>query len=376
MKRSGRVQGVADESWKAIDSALRHGYRGFPGGSSLAQLLLVNVGRVHRLAQRRLTETQIVGWARSHKARTGKWPARRSGRIAVVGNESWQALDRALRKGHRGLRGGESLASLLLRAVGHVPQAKKVRLNNALILEWADEHHRRTREWPACTTGAILGQTNETWRAIDLAMRGGGRGLKPGYSLARLLAEHRGVFTKVRPDTELLTVRQILAWADAHHRHTGQWPRPNSGRLDSPPFTTWGAIDWGLRAGRYDAPPRTSLLRILQKHRGVSVDIPWHGTLRESEILEWVDDFHSRTGAWPSVRSGRVNQRPELTWSAINSALNVGSHGLAGKSSLPRLLLKHRGVRSKGYAPRLSAPEILQWARDHHRRTGKWPASK
>src|SRR5262249_51185995 len=36
---SGPMTGVAGEGWHALDKALRNGYRGLPGGSSLARLL-------------------------------------------------------------------------------------------------------------------------------------------------------------------------------------------------------------------------------------------------------------------------------------------------------------------------------------------------
>jgi hypothetical protein len=38
-RASGLVLGMRGETWAAIDRALRHGLRGLPGGSSLAQLL-------------------------------------------------------------------------------------------------------------------------------------------------------------------------------------------------------------------------------------------------------------------------------------------------------------------------------------------------
>jgi hypothetical protein len=39
---SGPVAGAPGETWKAIDAALRRGFRGLPAGSSLAWLLAEN----------------------------------------------------------------------------------------------------------------------------------------------------------------------------------------------------------------------------------------------------------------------------------------------------------------------------------------------
>ena len=40
-----------------------------------------------------------------------------------------------------------------------------------------------------------------------------------------------------------LTRKQILAWADAHHRRTGEWPTRLSGPIPESPEDTWAAID-------------------------------------------------------------------------------------------------------------------------------------
>jgi hypothetical protein len=66
-------------------------------------------------------------------------------------------------------------------------------LTEALILQWADEHHAATGEWPQTRSGAVCGRPGEKWSTIDGALRDGLRGLRGGTSLARFLALHRGV---------------------------------------------------------------------------------------------------------------------------------------------------------------------------------------
>jgi hypothetical protein len=66
-------------------------------------------------------------------------------------------------------------------------------LTEALILQWADEYHRATGQWPQARSGAVRDRPGEKWITIDGALRDGLRGLKGGLSLARLLAKHRGV---------------------------------------------------------------------------------------------------------------------------------------------------------------------------------------
>ncbi len=52
---------------------------------------------------------------------------------------------------------------------------------------------------------------DETWLVIDSALRNGTRTLPGGWSLARLLKEHRGVRKKF--DLAPLTEEYVLTWA-------------------------------------------------------------------------------------------------------------------------------------------------------------------
>ncbi len=95
--------------------------------------------------------------------------------------------------------------------------------------------------------------------------------------------------------------------------------------------------------------------------------------LSEEQILAWADAEYSRTGRWPRSKAVAILEAPEETWSAINFALYSGQRGLPGGSSLPRLLIARRQVRSQHYAPPLETPQILKWAEAFHARTKRWP---
>jgi len=53
--------------------------------------------------------------------------------------------------------------------------------------------------------------------------------------------------------------------------------------------------------------------------------------------------------------------------------LRQGHRGLAGDSSLLRLLVKKRGVRHPLNLPPLTVEQVLRWADPHFVRTGQWP---
>jgi hypothetical protein len=120
-RHGGSIPGSGGENWSAVDAALTQGYRGLPKGGSLIKLLAEHRGYRHRSYLPPLSVEQILAWADEHHTRTGSWPTELSGPVGTTG-ESWQAINRALRDGERGLPGGTSLFKLL-RQAGRVPSA-------------------------------------------------------------------------------------------------------------------------------------------------------------------------------------------------------------------------------------------------------------
>ncbi len=64
-----------------------------------------------------------------------------------------------------------------------------------------------------------------------------------------------------------LTVKQILNWADAHHRRTGRWPLHRSGAIPEAPRENWAIIEAALRLGLRGLPGGDSLPRLLARMR-------------------------------------------------------------------------------------------------------------
>ena len=102
------------------------------------------------------------------------------------------AVDDALRQGHRGLSGGSSLLLLLAKKRGVRNPLDLPPLSKEQILGWADHHFQLTGAWPKYYSGAIADAPGETWAAVDSALRLGKRGLLGGSSLAKLLVA-RGI---------------------------------------------------------------------------------------------------------------------------------------------------------------------------------------
>ena len=147
----------------------------------------------------------------------------------------------------------------------HGPRRRKKRwrlkppLSIPQILAWAVAHHERTGRWPGSQGDLVYETPALTWRAVNLALRSGTRGLPGGTTLARLLAERLEIRNSAsRPR---LTAPQILAWADAHYRRAGKWPNENSGRVYDAPFETWSGINADLHLGCRGLAGGTTLAR-------------------------------------------------------------------------------------------------------------------
>lgn len=238
------------------------------------------------------------------------------------------------------------------------------------ILGWADAHRRRTGAWPSRASGEVVGALGEKWANLAEALRVGRRGLLPGSSLARLLAEYRGV--RNRKGLPPFTEATILRWADAFRRRTGSWPSRRSGPIPEAPGETWWAVDAALDQGRRGFPGNSSLAQLLAKKRRRR-NVRNLSPFTVATILRWADEYHRRTGTWPHERSGPIAQSPDETWLAVDMALRKGLRGLPAGSSLPRLLAQNRGVRNEKDLPRLTMRTIRAWADDHRRQFGRWP---
>lgn len=264
---AGKVR-IASETWSAIEKALKRGFRGLPGGYSLAKLLADWRGARHPRRLPRLTKKQIVLWAQAFHRRTRKWPRLESGEIPKSGGETWATVAGALMRGKRGLRGGLSLTQFLEQEVGAPNQANRPRLTNKLILAWADAHYAATGRWPNRSSGKIRKNPSENWPKINAALVAGLRGLPGGISLTQLLARERG--KRNVGQLGMLKYSRILSWARQYLRAHGRRPTPDSGPVTDAGRETgesWSGIHAALRHGRRGLRANDSLSRLFQRNR-------------------------------------------------------------------------------------------------------------
>jgi hypothetical protein len=334
-RASGPIAEAPGETWSAVHAALATGCRGLPAGETLARLLRGQHGRRRKDNRPALSVHQILAWSDAHRRRTGAWPHARSGPIRDAPGETWRSVDHALHKKQRGLSLGVTLARLLTKYRGLRTRSYPPALTEKQILAWADAYEERTGIWPHAHSGPIPEAPGETWRAVDDALLQGSRGLSGGRSLARLLAEHRGV--RNRTSLPRLRLEQILEWADGHHRRTGFWPTSKSGPVRDAPEETWKGVDMALHWGYRGLRGGTTLAQLLAQRRGIRnrTNLP---RLDYPHILDWANAHHRRTGDWPTKDTGRIAGVVSETWQRIDQALRRGYRGLPGGLSLARLL--------------------------------------
>jgi hypothetical protein len=94
------------------------------------------------------------------------------------------------------------LAQLLHEHHGVPNKSRLPRLTVPMVLRFADAWHRRTGEWPTSQSGAIPEMPGLTWRAVNLALHQGLRGLPGGGSLHLLLRQRRKISKRRSPKEE------------------------------------------------------------------------------------------------------------------------------------------------------------------------------
>ena len=340
---SGIVRAKPDEKWANINSALREGLRGLPGGSSLSRLLAEKRGHRNHLSLPKYSYRQIIQWADAHCRKTGSWPNGESGPVHGAPGETWRAVEMALLKGLRGLPGGASIARLLSKYRGVRNRLATPPLSLDRILQWADQYRIRNGKWPHQNSGLIAGSHGETWKGVEMALRRGNRGLPGGSSIGKLLAQRRA--KRYQPALPKLTVARILDWADGHRARTGNWPTSRSGQILDSHSETWAGIVHALQSrGRGLRIRGMTLPQLLLKHRGVQKKYIRRPPFSLEQILRWADAHKRRTGRWPKVNTGRIPDSDGETWLRVERAFERGVRGLPASLSLAKVLAMNRGA--------------------------------
>jgi hypothetical protein len=265
--KSGPIEDTENESWQSVSAALQSGHRGLEKGFSLTRLLAAERGKPYQEPNTTpLTVVQILKWMDLHREQTGEWPTPRSGLLGDQSGEEWRKIDSALRDGHRSLPGGSSIMRLLAKERGVRNIKNLPDLNKNEILAWADAYYERTGEVPGRFSGPIPESDGENWMSVATAMYAGKRGMERGVSLAQFLEGRGPRVNRELPKPKLIT-DQIVLWAKAHCRRTGDWPDMHAGRVTDAPDEAWWRIERALSNGQRGLAGGSSLKALLKGRR-------------------------------------------------------------------------------------------------------------
>jgi len=174
-----------------------------------------------------------------------------------------------------------------------------------------------------------------------------------------------------RGDLPDLSRDELLAWADAYHTRTGQWPTAKSGPIPEAPGETWLAVEAALCLGQRGFAGGSTILQFLAEHWRRSHHPQPDFTVEQ--ILTWADAWYERTGRRPNTASGNIPGTEGINWKIVDDALRNGRADCPAGFSLFRLLIVMRGVfRHRDKSP-LTEGQVLAWADAYHERTGSWP---
>jgi hypothetical protein len=180
---------------------------------------------------------------------------------------------------------------------------------------------------------------------------------------------------KRSPKRQLLSVGQVLAWADAHHARTGGWPTAKSGKVHEVPHETWAGIANGLTRGFRGFPGGFTLAELLFEARGVRYHFA-RKHVKARQIVAWAWAHLKTHGTWPHERSGAIPNSGGATWGSIYNSLRFGNFALRRRRAIERLVAKKRLPNGLEKPADLSIAQILRWADTYFAIQGRWPTVK
>lgn len=151
---------------------------------------------------------------------------------------------------------------------------------------------------------------------------------KFGY---KSLAELRETIGK----RKVLTEEMIWEAAQNHNEQTGIWPCiATKGDIENFPVKNWNSVNQSLSVGCNGLPGGSSLAKLLDER------VPGRAKIIPTEelIIEAIKTYFEQTGKIPLQKTvSPVPGLPGHSWSSLGAALERGSYGLPGGSSLSKI---------------------------------------
>jgi len=300
--------------WGTIDTRLREGFQGLPGGTSLSKWL-DEIYPDERFVSS-LTSANMHAWVLAHRAaNSGTFPHIGSGTIAGA-KRTWQSVHEALRDRNLPFTKCKSLSEWLDDQFP-LDRKKKATLITSDLLVDAVQAYRAENDgaFPFRESGKVAG-LNLTWTQLDNALRQGGK------SLAKWLQKRYPEYVEV-------SEQRLQVWVEEFaSRNARQLPASRSGEILGTDWS-WLQVDRAFRSGAWRWTKADSLSDWLDTaYRDERILTP-------DAVRAWVTAHLAWRGSFPSKESEEpVGQKSAWTWRRVDKAMLAGSFGWEEKCSL------------------------------------------
>lgn len=249
-------------------------------------------------------------------------------------------------------------------------QSAASQLDETQIIDWVKKHIEQYGKKPGKHTGTVEFAEGEhkgiTWAAIDIALKKGLRDLPGKSCLVKLIKEKLGIRSYHNPPA--LPTQLIIDWITLFINKYERKPNMSDGNIEFAEGEyareTWSGVNAALWRGGRGQPGKSSLASLIQENFGIKniQDLP---ALSATLILDWIKQYIDVHGKKPNRTSGIIEPVSEeykgITWTIINTALEVGTRGLPGGSSLAKLIDNKMGIANPMNLPLLNEELIINW---------------
>lgn len=309
----------------ALDLALRIGYRGLKGGSSLLDLVSESLGLRGRGQDIDLNEAKIE--VLNYFKKYGKRPTKRCKNFLLSDGTSLENLDRFLKK-KKNKENGSSLSEFINNILG-VPQKENFDLGE--IRTEIKKYYNKKSKKPTEHSEDFFLPDGTTARNLANSFRKGLRGLDGNISFPEFANQVLGL--KEKKD---LDVSMIIKELKKYHKKNKKYPNKRDASFFLADGTSATSLDQALRMGFRGLDGGSSLAKLIEEISGK----PSHTNkmkLTESIIKKEIISFYMKNKQYPTQCS-KESKPFGSTWVSIDLALRSGFRGLEGGSSLSKLV--------------------------------------
>lgn len=196
------------------------------------------------------------------------------------------------------------------------------RITLRTIVKLIKQYKEQTGNYPTQRSGQI--NKSDNWKAIDIALRCGGRGLPVLGGLSKFIAAKFNIITNaVKPP---LTPKNLKLMVMYHYKKINSWPNQFSGKvllastLSYESSLTWNGIYQSIRCQLRNWPIKNDTLSLFLARECGVINHTNRPKITNKLLQNLIKKYKEKTGKWPNTSSGWIDELG-MTWDALNHEL-------------------------------------------------------